>query len=189
MRRILTGLFWFWGIVGFFVTFTYLLGLPNNVGVGTSAYLAAVILMWIGGMFMFGVGALITDRRETLTALLLSMIAAWHMMPPPALAQEPIPRVKAVDLFVDLDKYVGKQVALIDGTVNTMSTSFGAIVSGGVRFYLSLEDIDRESLRFLLSNCTGISRTEVCKIPLLVTPTGQRSGSDSPIVKSVKIIR
>jgi hypothetical protein len=33
--------------------------LPRNVGVGTSAYLAATAMFWIGRMILFGLGALI----------------------------------------------------------------------------------------------------------------------------------
>lgn len=36
-----------------------LAGLTGNVGVGTSAYLTATCVVWIGGMVLFGIGALL----------------------------------------------------------------------------------------------------------------------------------
>jgi len=35
------------------------MGLSGSIGVGTSAYLAATSLIWIGGMVLFGIGALL----------------------------------------------------------------------------------------------------------------------------------
>lgn len=58
MRGILLGVFWLWGFGGLAVNGMTFLGLPSNVGVGTSAYLAAMLLLWIGGMVLFGLGAI-----------------------------------------------------------------------------------------------------------------------------------
>ena len=61
------------------------------------------------------------------------------------------------------------------------------IRAGAVFFYMSVENIDRESFRFFLTNCAGLT-SEDCKVPLLVIPTGTKR-SDKPVLKSVKIAR
>lgn len=38
------------------------MGLTGSVGVGTSAYLTATALIWIGGMVLFGIGALLSNN-------------------------------------------------------------------------------------------------------------------------------
>ena len=53
-------LFWFWGLVGLLFNGGSLMGLTGSVGIGTSAYLTATSLIWIGGMVLFGIGALIS---------------------------------------------------------------------------------------------------------------------------------
>ncbi|MDR3401934.1 MAG: hypothetical protein P4L99_05480 [Chthoniobacter sp.] len=58
-RGFLGLLFWIWGAVGLFFNGGNLLALKGDVGVGTSTYMAAATLVWIGGMIFFGVGALI----------------------------------------------------------------------------------------------------------------------------------
>ncbi|MET4120308.1 hypothetical protein ABIB90_001720 [Bradyrhizobium sp. JR4.1] len=58
-RGLLTLLFWLWGIVGLLFNTGTLLGLTGSIGVGTSALLAASSLIWIGGMVLFGIGALL----------------------------------------------------------------------------------------------------------------------------------
>jgi hypothetical protein len=58
--RLLSVLFWLWGIIGLLFNAGSLSGLTGSIGVGTSAYLAATSLIWIGGMVLFGVGALLS---------------------------------------------------------------------------------------------------------------------------------
>lgn len=41
--------FWLWGIIGFVINFGSYTALTGNIGVGTSAYVAAGSLLWIGG--------------------------------------------------------------------------------------------------------------------------------------------
>jgi hypothetical protein len=52
-------LFWIWSVVGLGYNLIQFFSLPANVGVGTSAYLIVTLLIWIGGMVMLGVGALL----------------------------------------------------------------------------------------------------------------------------------
>jgi hypothetical protein len=59
MRTLCASLFWIWGIMGLLINGFSFLALPSNVGVGTSAYLSASGLLWIGGMVLFGIGTLI----------------------------------------------------------------------------------------------------------------------------------
>ena len=61
-RGFLSILFWLWGLVGLLFNAGSLLGLTGSIGVGTSAYLAATSLIWIGGMVLFGVGALLSHN-------------------------------------------------------------------------------------------------------------------------------
>lgn len=58
-RGLLTSLFWLWGVVGLLFNAGTLFGLTGSIGVGTSALLAASALIWIGGMVLFGIGALL----------------------------------------------------------------------------------------------------------------------------------
>ena len=57
-KGLLVVLFWLWGIVGLLFNAGTLFGLTGSIGVGTSALLAASALIWIGGMVLFGIGAL-----------------------------------------------------------------------------------------------------------------------------------
>ena len=59
MRRIFTLLFILWGTVGLVIGIHDFLGMTGDVGVGTSAYVATAILLWIGGMVLFGVAGLL----------------------------------------------------------------------------------------------------------------------------------
>jgi hypothetical protein len=61
-RGLLTVLFWFWGGVGLLFNAGSLMGLTGSIGVGTSTYLAATALIWIGGMVLFGVGAMLSHN-------------------------------------------------------------------------------------------------------------------------------
>lgn len=60
-RGFLTVLFWLWGVVGLLFNAGTLFGLTGSIGVGTSALLAASALIWIGGMVLFGIGALLSQ--------------------------------------------------------------------------------------------------------------------------------
>jgi hypothetical protein len=57
-------LFFIWGGLGLLINIAIFLSMPSNVGVGTSAYVAASILLWIGGMVLFGFAALIYGRHD-----------------------------------------------------------------------------------------------------------------------------
>lgn len=58
-KGFLAVLFWLWGGLGLLFNAGRLFGLTGNVGFGTSAYLTATCLVWIGGMVLFGIGALL----------------------------------------------------------------------------------------------------------------------------------
>ena len=60
-RKFLGVLFWIWGIGGLIYNVGTLASLSGSVGVGTSAYLTATALVWMGGMLLFGIGALLLD--------------------------------------------------------------------------------------------------------------------------------
>jgi hypothetical protein len=85
----------------------------------------------------------------------------------PALAEG----ITGADLLVDLDKYVGQSVRLNDGHVS-MAQNDGAVVkSRGATFRISSQGIDRETFRYILSNCSGIMTGPACNLSLIVTPT------------------
>jgi hypothetical protein len=60
-RTFLAALFWIWGLLGLLINAGGFLSLGASIGVGTSAYMAAGSLFWIGGMVLFGIGALISS--------------------------------------------------------------------------------------------------------------------------------
>lgn len=61
-RGTLTALFWVWGVLGLvFIGFEFVT-IPSNVGVGTSSYIAAQSVYWLGGIVLFGIGALIETQ-------------------------------------------------------------------------------------------------------------------------------
>jgi hypothetical protein len=72
-RKLFSFLFWLWGTVGFLVNFFALMEMhskltsSSGIGVGSSAYQAAITLIWIGGMFFFGVGALLCSQNYDVT--------------------------------------------------------------------------------------------------------------------------
>jgi hypothetical protein len=100
--------------------------------------------------------------------------------------------VSGVDLFVDLKDHVGKEALLTDGVVfaaDSRSISIKAGPDGAVSFHANTDDIDRESLRFFLSNCTAFRPEQRCRVPLLVTPTGEKTLiGGSPELKNVKMV-
>jgi len=61
-RAFLTVLFWIWGLGGFVLNGASLAGLSGSIGIGTSSYMSAVNLFWIGGMLLFGLGALLATN-------------------------------------------------------------------------------------------------------------------------------
>jgi hypothetical protein len=69
-RFLLGLLFWIWGLGGFavvIVDLTDLLSkLKDGVGVGSSSFLAAIAVVWIGGMVFFGIGALLAGPNFNL---------------------------------------------------------------------------------------------------------------------------
>jgi len=102
------------------------------------------------------------------------------------LAQTPR-RINGADLFINLEQYVGKQVIVTDCGV-FMSGNYGAGLNcDSGEFKLDTDGIDRESFRFFLTECGSLGEPR-CKMPLLVTPTGQKL-MNMPVLKDVKIAR
>jgi hypothetical protein len=102
------------------------------------------------------------------------------------LAQTPT-RINGADLFIHLEQYVGKQVIVTDCGV-FMSGNYGAGLNcDSGEFKLDTDGIDRESFRFFLTECGSLGEPR-CKMPLLVTPTGQKL-MNMPVLKDVKIAR
>jgi hypothetical protein len=62
VRNFLGLLFWVWGVGGLVGVGGSFAGLVGAVGVGTSSYLSAAGLLWIGGMVLFGMGALLSHN-------------------------------------------------------------------------------------------------------------------------------
>jgi hypothetical protein len=110
----------------------------------------------------------------------------------PVCSAEEAKSVSGVDLFVDLKDNIGKEVLLTDGVVfaaDSRSISIKAGPDGAVSFHANTEDVDRESLRFFLSNCTAFRPEQRCRVPLLVTPTGERTLiGGAPELKNVKLM-
>ena len=84
---------------------------------------------------------------------LTGLIAVFTLVsaaPRPAIAAD-VPRLAASDLFVDLDKYVGKPVVLESMHVFGANNDGALAASGGVTFSLSSQGMDRETLRLLFT--------------------------------------
>jgi len=132
------------------------------------------------------------------TALPIAMAASWFMAMALASAQEP-ERLNGADLFIDLDRYVGKQVILVDAGVAGATNSEAFVRAGRVMFYVNGKDIDREAFQFFLTNCTGrrlfawpyggLIVKDICKVPLSVIPTTIKTDFSFPVLKSVRIAR
>jgi hypothetical protein len=54
--------FWIWGLGGLIAIGFEFMSIPAGVGVGTSSYIAAQSVYWLGGMVLFGLGALIDTQ-------------------------------------------------------------------------------------------------------------------------------
>jgi hypothetical protein len=52
----------FWGLGGLVLIGSEFGSIPSGVGVGTSSYIAAQSVYWLGGMVLFGLGALIDTQ-------------------------------------------------------------------------------------------------------------------------------
>jgi hypothetical protein len=55
-------IFWIWGLGGLLLIGSEFVSIPSGVGVGTSSYIAAQSVYWLGGMVLFGLGALIDTQ-------------------------------------------------------------------------------------------------------------------------------
>jgi hypothetical protein len=121
-------------------------------------------------------------RPFRLASVMLALAIAGQVS-----AQEP-KRLKGVDLFVDLKEYVGIPVILLDGTVYGASNDGATVKAGSVYFRLRFDGADRENLRFFLSNCGGVMPSNICSLPLLVTPMKEKLG-ESPMLGAVKIMQ
>jgi len=62
--------FWAWGAIGLLVVLSDFSSLPHDVGVGTSAYMIVVEMIWIGGMLLFGVAALFLPPKSLPMAII-----------------------------------------------------------------------------------------------------------------------
>lgn len=60
-KGFLAAIFWLWGVLGLLFNTVSFFGLTGSVGMGTSAYITASSLIWIGGMILFGLGALLSN--------------------------------------------------------------------------------------------------------------------------------
>jgi hypothetical protein len=59
----LVTLFWLWGTFGFLINVgLYVDAMGKAIGVSAPATMSATLLLWIGGMLLFGIGALINPR-------------------------------------------------------------------------------------------------------------------------------
>ena len=130
------------------------------------------------------------------TAMPVANAALWFMATVVASAQEP-KRLNGADLFVDLEQYVGRQVILVDAGVAGANNNGAFVRAGPVMFYVNGKDIDQEAFQFFLSNCAsrslsawpygGLIVKDICKVPLSVIPTGKKTDSSFPMLKSVEL--
>jgi hypothetical protein len=102
-----------------------------------------------------------------------------------SIAQEK--QLSGADLFIELDQYVDKPVIVTDCEIGIADNYGPSLNCNNKHFILSTDGIDSESFQFFLKNCTGFAQPQ-CKLPLLVTPTGQKRGN-YPVLKSVRIAR
>jgi hypothetical protein len=56
--------FYIWGFVGLIANGMNFMALEGNIDIGTLAHLTGSNLIWIGGMMLFGFGALINASRS-----------------------------------------------------------------------------------------------------------------------------
>src|SRR5690242_7041692 len=118
--------------------------------------------------------------------LLIGSLAAMVMLSGSVKAQEQQPpHLDGADLFIDVDQYVGKPVVLTNCEIYGAGNNGAILNCHSTYFKVTTDGIDRESFRFFLKNCTNLGG---CKMPFLVTPTGEKSGV-GPSLKDVKIAR
>ncbi|MFC3693385.1 hypothetical protein ACFOWB_14280 [Chenggangzhangella methanolivorans] len=90
-RTIFASLFMAWGFIGFawLMAETWLRLISTTsagVGVGTSSFIAALALVWIGGMVLFGVGALMFVAPSDMVEI------GGHQQPAQSPPRPPLPR-------------------------------------------------------------------------------------------------
>jgi hypothetical protein len=56
--------FYIWGFLGLVANGMNFMALEGNIDVGTLTHLAGSSLLWVGGMILFGFGALINASRS-----------------------------------------------------------------------------------------------------------------------------
>jgi len=62
-RTFLKICFWVWGVVGLIGNTINFLSATGSVGMGTSTYITMCLLYWIGGLLLFGMGALMINAN------------------------------------------------------------------------------------------------------------------------------
>ncbi len=76
------------------------------------------------------------------------------------------PEMSGLDFIVDWQKYIGVGVIILDGTITAMSNDSGYLkVPGGI-VILSPPWTEREDLRFLFENCTGLRNSDKCNMAI-----------------------
>jgi hypothetical protein len=93
--------------------------------------------------------------------------------------------ISGADLFADLKKYVGKEVALV-GVVWGADNSGAFFKAQGAQFRLSWDDADSDTVRYPLKFCNGIDECRGLG-RLVATPTGEKIGV-WPILTKVTLL-
>jgi len=82
-RKFLKLVFWIWGVGGLLICGLNYFSLSGSVGVGTSTYMALGFLYWLGGIVLFGIGALAANVRPPAVTK-----SDTHVRAAPLLSQE-----------------------------------------------------------------------------------------------------
>ncbi len=95
----------------------------------------------------------------------------WVIVPPTPDDKDAI-TVKAIDLAVYANRYVGKRIKIIGGRFLPPDINGAELSLPGTSIYVDFSHISRASLKSLLQNCSDFgSISPVCSSPLIATVT------------------
>lgn len=114
--------------------------------------------------------------RSLLLALLALSAITTH------LHAETLPRLNAVDFFLDWEQYVGKVVIVSGGTVVVAQADKVMVYSLPGNFYAHGPWADKDDLRFLLNNCTGMLPSQKCTTEMAGTVQKSRYGNGPELI-------
>jgi hypothetical protein len=114
---------------------------------------------------------------------LKTLITALTLVATPAFGQA---RLTGPDVAVGLEQYIGKLIIITNCSVALATNTSAVARCGPVGFIVTMDGIDRETLRFLLTNCAGFAKPPCEGLTMQATPSGTVTDIE---LRNVKLVQ